>query len=160
MARRTRAERDRARVLGWWAAIIVLGWYAWDSGRLGLWVLPFLAWAYYQLCAAPKLCGVETTKGHPCKNRAYGRLMACTEPSHYGYKRDALLRLLGVRRPPRQITAPATSGPRPGRAPVEQSLAEPATLNSRQRALTILTVALTIIGTVATVIQTLLAARQ
>jgi hypothetical protein len=68
MARRTRAERDRARVLGWWAAIILLGWFAWDFGRLGLWLLPFLAWAHYQLCAAPKLRGVETSKGHPCKN--------------------------------------------------------------------------------------------
>ncbi|MDB4872856.1 MAG: hypothetical protein JWP34_4882 [Massilia sp.] len=157
MARRqSRAEKERNKILGWWGIITLLCLIAWQTGRPELWGLPILAWAYYQLCAAPKLCGVETTRGHPCKFRAYGRLMACTrEPSHDVYKRDAFLRLLGFRREPRPITAPASYPRQQGRAPLNlPPMPEPPTVESKQQFFTILTVLLTIIGTVATVIQT------
>jgi hypothetical protein len=81
--------------------------------------------------------------------------MACTyQPSHAVYKTDALLRMLGFRRNPRQVTAPA---PRPGGEPAPH-YSEPApeqpTIERKQTLMT----ALTIIGTVAGVIQTVLAA--
>ncbi|MFI0411769.1 hypothetical protein [Actinomadura sp. 3N508] len=103
---------------------------------------------------------METTRGHPCKNRAYGRLMACkNEPSHDVYKRDAFLRLLGFQRGGRPITAPASHArtPRASTEP-DDTASPPATVESRQQALTLLTIALTLIGTAATVVQTVLTA--
>ncbi len=158
--RQTRAEKDRNRVISWWAAIALLGIFAWQSGRPETWLLPILAWSYYQLFSAPKLCGVETTRGHPCKNRAYGRLMACKrEPSHDVYKRDAFLRLLGFHRGARPISAPA-SYRRADRAPIDQSENPqgPATIDSTQQTYAIATIGLALIGTAATVVQTILAA--
>lgn len=106
--RRTRAEKDRNIVVGGWSAAVLLGVLAWRLDYVGLWGLPILTLAFYQLCVVPTLCGVETTKGSPCKNRAYGRLLACKEqPSHKAYKTDALVRLLGVRRSHRSVSAPA-----------------------------------------------------
>lgn len=124
---------------------------------MGIWLLPLLVVAYYQLCAVPTLCGVETTRGHPCKNRAYGRLMACKDqPSHAIYKTDALLRLIGFRRNPRSITAPAPYAEES--APAEMHMSEPATVEPKQLSFAVLTIVLTVVGTVATVIQTVLAA--
>ncbi|TDD35287.1 hypothetical protein E1287_14370 [Actinomadura sp. KC06] len=147
-------------MVAWWSFIILLGVFAWQSGRPEVGLLPILGWSYYQLFSAPKLCGVETTRGHPCKNRAYGRLMACkNEPSHDIYKRDAFLRLLGVHRGGRPITAPA-SHERTPRASTEShtNASPPATVEARQQALAMLTIALTLIGTAATVVQTVLTA--
>jgi hypothetical protein len=156
MARRpTQAERRRNTILGWWGAIALLVVTAWQAGRPELWILPLLSWAYYELCAVPTLCGVETSRGWPCKHPANGRLMACTrEPSHNVYKTDALLRMLGFRRNPRQVTA---SAPRPGREPAahySEAPPERVTVESKQTLIT----ALTIIATIAGVIQTVLAA--
>ena len=160
MARRkSRPEKERNIRLTFFGMATLLGILSWRSGRIDTWVLPLLAIAYYQLCAVPTLCGVETTRGHPCKNRAYGRLMACKDqPSHGIYKTDALLRLIGFRRNPRSVTAPAPYAKALNDAPTELHMSEPATVEPKQLSITILTVALTIIGTVATVIQTLLAA--
>ncbi|MBE1530231.1 hypothetical protein [Actinomadura algeriensis] len=137
----------------WWAVIVLLLVWAWQAEEVQLWALPLLAWGYYELGAVPTLCGVETTRGHPCKNPARGRLMACTaQPSHAGYKTDALLRLVGVRRPPRPIAASASrsdNAPSPG----DQSSGE-ATVESKQT----LMIALTLIATVAGVVQTILTA--
>lgn len=154
MARRpTRAEKRRNAILTWWSAIVVLAILAWQSGRPELWILPLLTWAYYELCAVPTLCGVETSRGFPCRNPANGRLMACThQPSHAVYKTDALLRILGFRRGPRQVAAPA---PRPHESAShysEPTLEQP-TIERKQTLMT----ALTLIGTVAGVIQVLLA---
>lgn len=156
MARRqTQAEKRRNAILCWWGAVVLLSVLAWQSGYPQLWILPLLTWAYYELCSVPTLCGVETSRGWPCKHPASGRLMACTrEPSHSVYKTDALLRLLGYRRSPRQATAPA---PRPGRGPephYSEPLPERPTVEPKQRLMTVLTV----IATVAGVIQTVLAA--
>lgn len=153
--RRTKAEKRRNTILIWWGAVILLAVVAWQSGRPELWILPLLTWAYYELCAVPTLCGVETSRGLPCRNPANGRLMACThQPSHAVYKTDALLRILGVRRNPRQVAAPA---PRPDDEPASY-YSEPApgqpTIERKQTLMT----ALTLIGTVAGVIQVLLAA--
>lgn len=156
MARRqTQDQKRRNIILGWWSAVLLLGVWAWQAGLPQLWVLPILTLAYYELCAVPTLCGVETTRGHPCKNRAYGRLMACTrEPSHAVYKTDALLRILGIRRNPRTFSAPA---PRPHRQTGTQaanSSPEVATIESKQTLIT----ALTIVGTIAAIIQVIFAA--
>lgn len=155
MARRLiKAEKRRNAILIWWSAVIVLAVLAWKSGRPELWILSLLTWAYYELCAVPTLCGVETSRGFPCRNPANGRLMACThQPSHAVYKTDALLRILGFRRSPRQVAAPA---PRPGGESASH-YSEPApeqpTIERKQTLMT----ALTLIGTVAGVIQVLLA---
>ncbi|RFS87051.1 hypothetical protein D0T12_02015 [Actinomadura spongiicola] len=66
MARRlTKAEKRSNAILIWWAAVIVLAVSAWKSDRPELWILPLLTWAYYELCAVPTLCGVETSRGFP-----------------------------------------------------------------------------------------------
>lgn len=155
MARRpTKAEKRRNTILIWWGAVIILAVWAWRSGRPELWILPLLTWAYYELCAVPTLCGVETSRGLPCRNPANGRLMACThQPSHPVYKTDALLRMLGFRRSPRQVAAPA---PHPdGEAASHHSAPAPEqpTIERKQTLMT----ALTLIGTLAGVIQVLLA---
>lgn len=140
----------------WWGAVVVLAVLAWQSDHPELWMLPLLTWAYYELCAVPTLCGVETSRGFPCKNPANGRLMACThQPAHAVYKTDALLRILGFRRSPRQVTAPA---PRPGGESTFQHSEPPSEQPTVERKQTLMT-ALTIIGTLAGVIQVLLAVK-
>jgi hypothetical protein len=151
-----RSKKERNSIVGWWSAIVLLCLVAWQMGRLELWLLPLLVWSYYQLFAAPKLCGVETTKGHPCKNRAYGRLMACKHtPSHDTYKRDAFLQLLGFRRPARSIAAPAPYTRRSKRVVADMAPSALVVVEPKQQFFTILTIILTIIGTVAAVIQTM-----
>ncbi|MEU5882249.1 hypothetical protein [Spirillospora sp. NPDC047279] len=157
MARRpTRAERNRNKIIMWWGAAILLGVFAWNQGRVELWILPILVIAYYELCAVPTLCGVETSRGHPCKNQAYGRLIACKDqPSHAVYKNDALLRMLGFRRPPRQVSAPAP-GPHDRTATELPMEPQVATIESKQTLITLLTV----VGTIAGVVQVFLAAKN
>lgn len=144
--------------MSWMLAIIACcaaGWHYYS----GFFVIAILLAGYYQLFKVPVLCGVETTRGTPCRHRAYGRLMACTrEPSHDVYKRDIFLSLLGVRLPPRAITAP-TRGARPGRtATAALPQTEPMTIESKQLFIAVITIVLTVIATIATIIQTVLAA--
>ncbi|MCD0453340.1 hypothetical protein LO762_29780 [Actinocorallia sp. API 0066] len=136
-------------------ACCAVGW----SYYSGFFVIAILLAGYYQLCQVPTLCGVETTRGTPCRHRAYGRLMACTrEPSHDVYKRDIFLSILGIRRPPRAITAP-TRGARPGRtATAAPPLTESMTIESKQLFIAVITIIFTVIGTIATIVQTVLAA--
>jgi len=119
----TRREKDRYRILVGWGLPAVFSAAAWDVGRAELWGLPILIWLCYELFFAPVLCGVETSRKHPCKQRAYGRIRACNEPSHHVYKRDQLLLLFGFRVRERQITAPARK-PRRNRLPQEDEQPE------------------------------------
>jgi len=64
----SRVEKEREQRMIWWGAIAmscVLGWQTYP----GFFVIAILLWGYYELCQTPVLCGVETIRGHPCKNR-------------------------------------------------------------------------------------------
>lgn len=151
MARRpTRYERRRNTLLAWWACIAILCVLAWRVGVAQLWLLPLIAWIPYELCYAPTTCGVQTTRGQPCKNPTSGRLYACKEqPAHAPLKRDALFRLLGLRH------GPALS--RTGQAPssqtahAEYALPESATIDPHQKVMLYLTVIATLAGVIQTI---------
>lgn len=150
---RTARKKERDARLYSWLAILALGAWAWQSGIVTLWVLPVLAFCYYQLCLVPTLCGVETTRRRPCKNRAYGRLMACRrEPSHWVYKRNALLDI-AIRRGPRTITAPAPRPAQEGKTQTTQAIPEFVTVEQGQAFITFSTLFLTLISTITGVIQ-------
>ncbi|GAA0967205.1 hypothetical protein [Actinocorallia libanotica] len=158
--RQTLTEKKRNRIIGWWSAIGLLCLVGWQQGNPALWGLAILVWGYYQMFAVPTLCGVETSRGTPCRFRAYGRLMACTrEPSHDVDKRNVLLRLIGLGRPQRPITAPAAGRPR--RAGSAAAMPAPpfeaASIESKQLFLAIVSIVITAIGTIATIIQTMTA---
>ncbi|MDN3353394.1 hypothetical protein [Actinomadura sp. DC4] len=85
--------------------------------------------------------------------------MACKDqPLHGMYKNDALLRLAGFRRDPRPITAPAPYSDTSAPETVELQMPEPPTVEPKQLSFAVITVVLAFAGTVATVIQTVLAA--
>jgi hypothetical protein len=148
-ARKTQYEIRRNTAMGWYAAVIALGVLAWKSGAMQLWILPILAWVLYELCYCPTTCGVQTVRGHPCRKAASGRLYACkAEPSHPALKREALRRLLGLQHGAASVPPPAR--PRaemPQPAPPEEA----PSVEPRQQ----LMVYLTVVATVAGVIQTI-----
>jgi hypothetical protein len=140
-------------MIWWWVAIVLLSLVPWQAGEMQLWLLPILVWGYYELCACPTVCSVRTMRGGLCRNPAFGRLYACREqPAHARLKNDAFLRLLLMRRSHPLLASPAR-GPRGGQASRERA-SDRATVQSRQALMVFLTVA----GTIAGVIQSLLAA--
>jgi hypothetical protein len=140
-------------MIWWWAAIALLALVPWQVGKTQLWLLPILVWGYYELCACPTVCSVRTTRAGLCRNPASGRLYACREqPAHARLKNDAFLRLLGMRRSHPLLASPAR-WPRGDPAGREHA-SDRGTVQSRQA----LMVFLTVTGTIAGTIQSLLAA--
>lgn len=78
-----------------WGGILFLGHHAWDSGELGLWGLPMMAFGAYWLFLAPTRCRARTTRDGLCTHYSYGLLKGCRyQPSHGPGKRADLLRTL------------------------------------------------------------------
>jgi hypothetical protein len=155
MARRLKRQYEirQKRLIVWWVAIVVLAVVPWQLEATQLWILPILAWGYYELCACPTMCSIRTSRGGLCRNPTLGRLYACgSQPSHTALKNDAYLRLLGMRRSHPLLATP-TRGPR-AHATTHEGVREKATVQHRQT----LMVFFTVIGTGAGVVQALFVA--
>lgn len=87
------------------------------QGRIGAAFEFLAAFAYclagYFAFQVPAQCGVITTKGHPCRNEAYGVLIGCHAGNHARMK---LLTRLHWERAASRAYGPAGSAP--GRGPV------------------------------------------
>jgi hypothetical protein len=145
-------QRRRYIRIGFWIVFLMLCTTAWDAGKFSYWGLPLMALGGYELLLVPTRCRARTTRKGMCKHFCYGLLKGCRQqPSHGPGKREDLLRAL-TRRRPQAIPSPAGETAVLKSQPIPDP--ETVTVGLVQR----LVIGSTILGGIAGVVQTVLAA--
>ena len=153
MAREMPQYKKRLYIkLGFPVVLLVLCMIAWDSGIFNYWGLPLMAVGVYALWIVPTSCKAITMRKGQCTRGCYGLLKGCRYVSSHGPdKRADLLRALTAGRA-QAIPSPA------GGTTVLKSEPTPdpdaVTIDPTQR----LVIVFTVVGGIAGVVQTVIAA--
>jgi hypothetical protein len=143
-------EKRRNTRISAWAVILLLCIVAWNSERLSYWGPPMMFWGLYELFVVPTRCRAITRSYGLCRNWSWGRLKGCRgQPSHGPGKREDLFRALTGGQP-QPMPARGTRSSRGQSTPVPETV----TMEPAQR----LVIAFTVVGGIAGIIQTALAA--
>ncbi|MEV4258677.1 hypothetical protein AB0J52_36430, partial [Spirillospora sp. NPDC049652] len=99
-----RGRERREQPALWWGGFALWALLAWLAGSWRLALLGLAAWCLYEFLLIPTVCRVMTEQGYPCREPVRGRLFACGS-HHQAYKTEAIKRLVGRARPPRDGSA-------------------------------------------------------